>query len=103
LLPWITEGFDLENNKAIPSYLIGPKQRPFVSQGGTTIATIPFTSEPDYLDAYDRGLKIAKGGKQIAAGAGILLVPDPLPIIDEVFAITLIARGAYNLYLGTKF
>lgn len=103
MLPWITEGFDLDNNKGIPSYLIGPKQKPFVSQGSILDATIPFTNSPDYLDAIERGRRITTGGKQIATGTAILLVPDPIPLVDEIFAIGLIGRGVYNLYTGTRF
>lgn len=103
MLPWITEGFDYGNFRGIPSYLIGPKQKPFVSQGSTVDATVSFTSSPDYVDAVERVAKIKKGSAQIAAGTAILLVPDPVPLVDEIFAVGLIGLGAFNLYTATRF
>ena len=102
-LPWLTSGFDLNNiNQQIPSYLIGPRMSPWVSQGGLTDATIAYTTSPNYQEAVERGLNITKGGKQIAAGTAILLVPDPLPLVYELVGIALIGQGAYNIYRGLK-
>jgi len=102
-IPWITSGFDLNNiNQQIPSYLIGPRMGPYVNQGGLTDATVTFTTSPDYQEGVKRAINIQKGGKQIAAGAAILLVPDPLPIVDELVGVALIGQGAYNIYRGLK-
>ena len=102
-LPWITSGFDLNNiNQQIPSYLIGPRMVPYVNRGGLTDATISYTMSPNYEEGVNRIVNISKGGKQIAAGTAILLVPDPLPVVDELVGLALIGQGAYNIYRGLK-
>jgi len=40
------------------------------------------------------------GGGMIRAGTAILMVPDPLPLVDEIAAVVLIAGGAALVYYG---
>jgi len=40
------------------------------------------------------------GGGMIRAGVAILMVPDPLPLVDEIAAVVLIAGGAALVYYG---
>jgi hypothetical protein len=36
----------------------------------------------------------------IRAGVAILMVPDPLPLVDEIAAVVLIGAGAGLVYYG---
>jgi len=40
------------------------------------------------------------GGGMIRAGIAILMVPDPLPLVDEIAGVVLIAGGAGLVYYG---
>ncbi len=40
------------------------------------------------------------GGGMIRAGVAILMVPDPLPVVDEIAGLALIAGGAGLVYYG---
>jgi len=40
------------------------------------------------------------GGGMIRAGVAILMVPDPLPLVDEIAGLALIAGGAGLVYYG---
>ncbi len=40
------------------------------------------------------------GGGMIRAGVAILMVPDPLPVVDEIAGLVLIAGGAGLVYYG---
>ena len=52
----------------------------------------------------DRGIgrKMTKtvGTTMIRTGVAILMVPDPLPLVDEIVAVSLIAGGATLVYLA---
>jgi hypothetical protein len=48
------------------------------------------------------GRKMTKtvGTTMIRTGVAILMVPDPLPLVDEIVAVSLIAGGATLVYLA---
>ena len=48
---------------------------------------------------HKEGAKLVGGG-MIRAGVAILMVPDPLPLVDEIIAVSLIAGGATLVYLA---
>jgi len=48
---------------------------------------------------HKEGAKLVGGG-MIRAGVAILMVPDPLPLVDEIAAVALIAGGAGLVYYG---
>ena len=48
---------------------------------------------------HKEGAKLVGGG-MIRAGVAILMVPDPLPLVDEIAAVVLIGAGAGLVYYG---
>lgn len=91
VLPWIVES---------TSYT--PVIRPVTvySQPVTTPVNTPSPPETTVLPSYDTGFdwgRAWKGTTRIAKGLGILLVPDPVPLIDEVYAVGSIAYGTFEV------
>jgi len=53
----------------------------------------------DRTSVRKEGAKLVGGG-MIRAGVAILMVPDPLPLVDEIAAVVLIGAGAALVYYG---
>jgi len=96
-LPWITPGFDDKTNLV----LNGP-QKPdgityFAGRRAEVFRVVPISSKSNKSDESFDIVRAAKGGKNVAKGIAILMVPDPLPLIDEIYAISLIGWGTYQI------
>ena len=88
-LPWITPGLDVRDDHLwFPIMETTPKR----SQGTTVVSV-----EEYQIDAGIDFSQIYFGGRKILTGIGILAVPDPVPLIDELYAISLIGHGAYEV------
>lgn len=96
-LPWITPGFDDKTNLV----LNGP-QKPdgityFAGRRADVFRVVPVApSRSTKKESFDI-VRAAKGGRNVAKGIAILMVPDPLPLIDEIYAIGLIGYGTYQI------
>lgn len=91
VLPWLVES---------TSYT--PVIRPVIvySMPVTTPVNTPTPAEEVVVPSYDTGFdwgRAWKGTTRIAKGVGILMVPDPVPLIDEVYAVGSIAYGTFEI------
>jgi hypothetical protein len=68
---------------------------------GQVIDMISETAQPSMsvavteLSQRGPGVKTGVGHAAVRAGAAILLIPDPLPVVDELVGLGLLAGGAY--------
>ena len=81
-----------------PSSFRGAPTTPTVAQvQGQRKQKVAGGRKGDRTSIRKEGAKLVGGG-MIRAGVAILMVPDPLPFVDEIAAVALIAGGAGLVY-----
>jgi len=92
------------HSTSIPSPLFSPSSfrgaptgRPVAQVQGQRKQKVAGGRKGDRTTIRKEGAKIV-GGAMIRTGVAILMVPDPLPLVDEIAAVVLIAGGAGLVY-----
>jgi hypothetical protein len=68
------------------------KQRTKQTVENTSQSVVETISQPDF------NTRRVVGANMVRAGVTILMVPDPIPLVDEIIAFGLIGVGTYLVY-----
>ena len=93
-LPWLGEGEEYRG------YLFGVRKEIVSVPGlihGPRLATPEELAEQKSKTFIESAYQVWKGGKKVVTGVGILAVPDPIPLIDEIYAVALITTGTHEI------
>lgn len=99
MLPWITEGE--EYNRFLFAHIQDLGQEELLIDRETRFESLRPEKEGDEKKSWIvRTNLIFRGGKRVITGVGILAIPDPVPLVDEIYAVALIGAGTHDIVRG---